>query len=182
MKSRLTAALLLAGLAAFSLAVTASAHAELISSDPAAGGTLETTPYTLTATFDEELDAQASTIVVRDSSGAEVASGGVSEDYATVMTVELPELAPGEYTVRWTSVTPDDQGVERGTFTFTVAEGATPTAEPTGAPSAGPTPAVTASPIDGQPTGSGNDVLLALILAAIAIGVVVLFVFMRSRR
>jgi hypothetical protein len=77
-------------------------------------------------------------------------------------------LPDGDYTVSWTTVTPDDNGIERGTFTFTVA-------------AAGATPAPTPIVITPGATGS-NDVLLALLLAAIGIGAVVLFVFFRGRR
>ncbi len=111
-----------------------------------------------------------------------------------MMTVDLPALEPGGYTVRWQTTTADDQGVERGSFTFDVA--ASPTAAPTATPartsspvatmspaqSQGPTPTATpASPIGPVPTG-GNDVLLALILAGVVIGAVGLFLFTRTRR
>lgn len=158
---------------AASIAVVAAtglvvAHADLVESDPADGSTLTTTPYTLTATFLEEIDTEASTLVVENSSGVEVATGTVDSDDNTMMTAELPQLPDGVYTVRWTTVTPDDTGIERGTFTFTVA-------------AAGTTPAPT--PVVITPGTSGNsDILIALVLAALAIGAVVLFVVLRGRR
>jgi methionine-rich copper-binding protein CopC len=75
-------------------------HAELVSSDPPVGGTLTTTPYTLTATFDEELTADGSSIVVEGPDGAQVATGTVSETDEFSMTAELPALPDGAYTVR----------------------------------------------------------------------------------
>ena len=196
MTSRLLSGLLVA-LALLALsAVTVLGHAELVTSDPPDGGTLETTPYTMTLTYDEPLDAQASSVIVRDSSGAEVASGGLTDESDTIMIVELPELPAGEYTVRWTAVTPDDNGVERGTLTFNVAE-ATATSPPaTAAPAtdrpataapvtAAPiTPAPTATPLPVEPTtpGSNNDLLIALIVAGVALAGVLSYLYLRNRR
>jgi methionine-rich copper-binding protein CopC len=151
------------------LPVLVLGHAALVSSDPPAGGTLTTTPYTLTATFNDELTAEGSSIVVENSSGAEVARGTVSSTDAHVQTAELPALPDGEYTVRWTSVSADDAAVERGTYTFTigVAASATPSATPPSAPGSG---------------GASNDVLIAVGLAAVLIVAVVGYVFIRGRR
>lgn len=205
MKRHFLGALVGASLLLFLSTVSALGHAELEESDPADGETIET-PYTLTATFTEGFDPnpQRSFVLVRDVAGDEVARGGVSEDDPTMMTVDLPALEPGEYTVRWQTTTADDQGVERGTFTFNVAAAAspsptaTPSPTPTAAPTtAGPTatpqpstspptttPSPTASPIvgGGQPTAGTNDALLAIALAAIVIGAIALFLFARSRR
>ena len=185
----------------------ASAHAELEESDPADGETIET-PYTLTATFSEEFDPnpQRSFILVRDSAGDEVARGGVSAEDPQMMTVELPALDPGEYTVRWQTTTADDNGVERGTFTFNVVAATTlpptsppptatpasptarptasaaPTATPAHSPTPSPSPIASPPPSDGPQSASGNDVLLALILGAVAIAAIATFLFSRSRR
>jgi methionine-rich copper-binding protein CopC len=170
MKSRSLSSVALALIALLAWTTVTLGHATLLAADPANGGTLTTTPYTLTLTFDEPLAANGSTIVVRASSGAEVATGGVSEASDTVMTAELPALAPGQYVVRWTALTPDDGAVERGTLSFTVeAAASTPSA-----PTPGPTP-------PGQATG-GNDLLIALLVAAVAIAGVVGFLLVRGRR
>lgn len=145
-------------------------HAELVTSDPPAGGTLATTPYTLTATFDDELTANGSSIVVENASGEQVAQGTVSATDAHVQTAELPSLLDGEYTVRWTSVSADDAAVERGTYTFKV-----------GAASSSATPTPTAPPVDGLPADS-KEPILAIGLAALIIGAIVLFVILRGRR
>jgi hypothetical protein len=133
------------------------------------GGTLTTTPYTLTATFDDELTPNGSSIVVENWTGTQIATGTVSGDNAKVMSAELPALPPGQYTVRWTAVTADDLAVERGSYTFTV-----------GAETASVTP-VPAPPAGGA-AGSANDLVIALVLAAIAIVGVLAFVFVRGRR
>ncbi len=163
-------ALGLAVLATLALAAPALAHASLVDSDPVAGGTLTSSPHTLTATFDEELTPNGSSIVIEGPAGLVVAMGTVSADDAHVMTAELPPLPAGAYTVRWTAVTADDLAVERGTYTFSV-----------GSAAASVTPAPTQPPAGGA-TGSSNDVLIALGLAAILILVVVAFIFVRGRR
>lgn len=56
----------------------------------------------------------------------------------------------------------------------------TPTAVPTASPSASPSPQVTQAPIDGGPATT-SDLLLAPILAAITIGGVLAFVYLRNR-
>lgn len=179
----------------FSVSAVA-AHAELEESDPADGATIET-PYTLTATFSEEFNAdpEVSFIRVQDASGAVVASGGQSPDDPTMMTADLPALEPGEYTVRWQTTTEDDNGTERGTFTFNVAAAATPSPRPTAtpaasappsapasSPSAAPTPTATPNGSNGATTGGSNDVLLALIIGLVVIGAIAAFLFSRSRR
>jgi len=162
-----------------------AAHAELETSAPADGATI-TTPYTLTAKFSEEFsdDPAKSFVSVEDSSGSVVAEGTQDPDDALQMTAELPELDPGTYTVRWQTTTVDDNGVERGTFTFEVANAATN--EPTHAASAPPAtaaPAPTATPTAGagQSTGMGTDVLVALTVGVIIVGLLALLLFRRSR-
>ena len=162
------AAAIAAALALAALPVIVLGHASLVSSDPPDGGTIPGTPYTLTATFAEETDPAQSSLIVENSAGAQVASGAVNADDQTRMTAELPALPDGLYTVRWTTVTPDDNGIERGTFTFTVGSSVS-------------TPAPTAAPGSGA-SGSNNDVLIALGLAAVLIVGVVAFVLLRGRR
>ena len=158
-----------ATLAFAALPVIVLAHAQLVSADPPVGGTLPTTPYTLTATFDEELTPDGSSIVVEGPNGAEVATGTVSAADDKTMTAPLPTLGAGTYTVRWTAVTADDLAVEHGTYTFNV--GSSPT-------SATPAP----TPPTGGANGSSNDVVIAMVLAAALIAGVVAFIFIRGRR
>lgn len=193
-------ALLLAVSVLLAMPAAVAAHASLVDSEPPAGGTVRGTPATLTATFDEGLDAARSRIVVRDAAGDEVARGGVGDE-PTEMTVELPAgLAAGDYVARWTAVTPDDGGVTRGTIEFSV-EAASIT-QPPAAPS--PTarataPAATSTPVASTPTADAatppaaatpslapagsplpspdpdvatgsSDLLLALVIAGVVVG------------
>jgi methionine-rich copper-binding protein CopC len=183
-------------IAALFIGITAVlGHADLESSDPAAGATI-TTPYTLTATFSEEMAPDESSIVVQDSTGKEVARGSVSATDDKQMTVDLPALPDGEYEVLWTTVTADDNGVERGTYNFTVAAAAAtpaPTTAPTTAASASattpavtaaatpaPTPSASASP--GSTTGSGADLLLPIALVVVIVAAIAGYFVYRSRR
>jgi copper resistance protein C len=180
-----------------------AAHASLVESEPPDGGTVFV-PATVTATFDEALDAGRSRIVVRDETGEEVARGGVGTD-ALQMSVELPVLPTGSYVARWTAVTPDDQAVTRGTFEFTVLPAppsptapataaappvatptpppdATPTAAPataSPAPAATPTAAASPSPSPEEPEGQGSDLLIALLVAGVLLGGLALYLFRR---
>lgn len=200
--TRLLRALVGACLLALIVVFPVVGHAELEESDPTDGETI-TTPYTLSVTFSEEIGTDRSQIVVSNSAGEEVASGGISADDATVMTVELPLLEPGEYTAAWTAVTPDDNGVERGTFTFTVESSPTPEPTPTRAPTeapdstATPQPPATSAPVTPAPTqvltptpsgepgngssGGGSDVLLALAAGIAIVGILAFFLVRRSR-
>jgi len=185
-----TAALLV--LLALALAPgVALGHADLESSSPADGAVLAVAPAEITGDFSEAVDPARSSMELRGPDGDVLATGGVPGDgSATRMTIAgLPELAPGAYEVRWTTVTADDNGVERGTFAFTVAA-ATPSPSPSPSPS--PTAATTgtseaptvapatpiATPVPTDPTASApppdaatGDLLLPLaVLVAILLG------------
>ena len=52
------------------------------------------------------------------------ASSAVDKADRTKMTITTPALDIGKYTVKWHTVTEDDNGIVDGTFGFTVAAGA----------------------------------------------------------
>ena len=110
-------------LAAALLAVpsTVLAHAELVTAEPAADAVLATAPDAVTITFDDELDADGSQLVVIGPGGADAGSGGVDLDVAerNVLTASLSTSADGEYTVEWTAQSADGHQ-ERGGHTFRV--------------------------------------------------------------
>ena len=114
------------------LPAAVAAHSELESSSPAAGEVVVGGPTEITGEFTEPVDPGRSSMELRDPDGARIARGGVPEGGpATRMTIAgIPPLAPGRYTVRWTTVTADDDGVERGTFRFTVEAATPPPASP----------------------------------------------------
>jgi methionine-rich copper-binding protein CopC len=159
--------------------VTVAAHADLDVPTPADGATVEGTPAEIFGTFTQAMAPDGSSLVLRDPANAVVARGGVDpdDDHRMVIT-DVPELAPGDYLVQWTTISAEDDELDRDTWTFTVTEAATPpptsTPEPSAVPSTSPsatpepshevstTPSGSAVPQD--PTASSADVVLPIIL------------------
>jgi copper resistance protein C len=188
----------------------AAAHAELDASNPSDGETVTGTPPRIEATYTEVLDPDGSSLLLVDATGAEVATGGVATTNPTkeMVITGLPELAPGEYTVKSTTTSADDGDVDRTTWSFTVI--AAPSTEPlptpvctdecagqpssTAPPSASPNPtssasAAVASPSLAAPTPSADtgdaaagtsDALLPIVVG-LAIVVVAAVVLLRRR-
>ncbi len=168
------------------------AHAELVSSDPADGAQLATPPTTITLTFSEGVVASRSSFDLL-LSGQRVGTGKAAKDGDTTMSLGGLTLAPGEYTIQWTSVA-DDGDLLRGTVTFTVLA---PTPAPSVAvasasPSAAPSP-TRATPTAVAPTSqasadatpvasTGTDVLLPIVVGLVLIAGVGAFLFRRTRR
>ena len=187
MPARRVATLLVGALLALAVLPTVVlAHSELETSDPADGATLATPPASITGDFTEGVDPTRSSLELRGPDGTRIATGGVPADGpATRMTIpDLPDLAPGTYEVRWTTVTADDDGIERGTFSFTV-EAATPapartpppaTASPgTSAVAGSAAPAATPAPAPGPDVGAGDVLIPILALGAVLVGGAALF-------
>lgn len=185
MHRRRAPVLTIAILAALLVPGVALAHAELVSSEPADGSTVGTDPGTISATFSETIDPGRSSMELRSPSGQTVATGTVDASQ-TSMTLPYPALDPGTYTVRWTTVTPDDNGVERGTFTIVVAAAS---GSP-GASTASLVPvdiAVSPSPAASAESGSATtgsnglaDVLLPLIVVVLVVGGLLLLLRRRA--
>jgi len=149
---------------------TALGHSELVSSSPANGALLEEPPAEVGGDYSEAVDPGRSSMELRGPDGSVIATGGVpAGGPATSMAiVSLPALAPGVYEVRWTTVTPDDGGVERGTFSFTVAPaGGTPSATPVAAT---PAPVATPGPAPAPGVATGDLALPLVLLAVLGVG------------
>jgi methionine-rich copper-binding protein CopC len=201
---RVTAPILTALAFALTFAPSVLAHAALVESDPADGGSVAM-PYTLVLRYDEELNPLTSSVQVRDASGNVVAEGGVSigedgepEDLFT-MVVGADALPLGSYQAHWIAITADDNGKTQGDLNFTVvaatpAPSETPlvtlpgSAQPT-ATAAQPTPTASAvvttpapSPINPTPPAqpSGAELILPLVLAG-AVGVALVWLLLRRR-
>jgi copper transport protein len=98
----------------------ASAHATLLSTQPAVGQRLERAPRVVTLTFDQSVKTLPNGIRVYDASGALVsgAAHGV-EGNPRAAEVSLRRLPGGPYTVRWSAIS-NDSHVGHGVFTFGV--------------------------------------------------------------
>jgi methionine-rich copper-binding protein CopC len=178
--------------------LSVSAHAELTASDPKADATLPGSPATITLDFSDTLKSN-SHFEVTDASGTQVLKGGPDPDVKDRMSVAVTTpLAAGAYQVQWTSVASDGD-VERGKFSFTVAEATpppptpspTPTATATASASTSPTPSASPSATpapspsgDGGATGgtSGSDVVLPILVALILVGGLGIWLARRQRR
>ncbi|WP_460794846.1 copper resistance CopC family protein [Microbacterium sp. GXF0217] len=140
------AAGLLAALLVLLPSTRAAAHDDLVSSDPAAGSTVQMLPAEMTLTFSAALiDSEGGTaVVVTDAAGNDLADGAPMIDGAVlIQPLKADAATAGEYTVIWQVVSSDGHPTD-GEFAFTVAEAAPPaTAEPTA--TSEPTPSASAS-------------------------------------
>ena len=176
-------------------AAPASAHDELVSTDPAAGSTVEALHAQLTLTFSGELvtDAGATELQVTDAGGTSLGDGD-PEVEGTSVTQALTGAASGPITVLWKVVSSDGHPISgQYAFTVTAPATATPTAtetpDPTASatpgdtPSAAPTETPTVAP---EPVDSGSAALPwiiggLLLLAAVG-GAVGYLLVSRARR
>ncbi|MEZ5667896.1 MAG: copper resistance protein CopC [Alphaproteobacteria bacterium] len=107
--------LALFGVAAW--ATAASAHASLVSSDPADGASVPP-PAALSLAFSESLSLTH--LVLTDAAALEIDTGfAVDSHPAPAFSVPLPALAPGTYRVEWRGLSDDGHPAE-GAFAFTV--------------------------------------------------------------
>lgn len=173
MTRRLAAAAAVAATFVTLLASVVLGHAALQASDPASGATIKT-PYTLTATYDDDLTPNGSAIVVQSAGGTQVANGTVSTTDDKTMTVNLPVLPDGQYTALWTAVTADDNGLTRGTFTFNVSATASGSASPVA------TPAPSAA--NGGAGDSGTDLLIPIVVVVVLVAGIAAYFVYRNRR
>ena len=195
--SRLRAAVLVGSFVVLALPGSVLAHAELQRAIPADGETVTDPVTVVTGSYSQDLAAN-SKLLVKDASGATVATGSVDPGNVRRMIARpASPLGNGAYEVQSTSVSADDGDIERVQWSFTVAlaasasptEVASPSAEPTpictdlcsGQPSGGEpssaspasaSPAPSPSPAPGDSASDSSNVLLPIIaaLAIVAIG------------
>lgn len=123
----LLAAALLAVLTVGGTAAPASAHASLVSTDPAEGAVLPEAPDEVTFTFDEAVSLVADGVQVYDAAGEPVEADASSSD--AVVRAGLPDgLDDGTYVVTWRVVSSDGHPIA-GSLTFHVGA-PSPTVEP----------------------------------------------------
>ncbi|PKH43413.1 copper transport protein [Nocardioides alpinus] len=117
-------ALVAAALVALALVLgngaAASAHAELVETDPAEGSVVETAPETVTLTFSEAVRLTSQEIAVYDAQGEPVAStAGASGEEVTVDLTGAADLPDGTYVVSWNVLSGDGHPIA-GALTFSV--------------------------------------------------------------
>lgn len=97
---------------------SALAHSYPKTMDPESNARLENAPAHVGITYDSDISQSGTSLVLLDSSNTPVAvqpdpsSGRVSSVQPTT------DLAPGPYTVAWTSVSADDGHIGKGFYTF----------------------------------------------------------------
>ena len=191
----LTAAVAAAVLTAGGLLVAspASAHDELVASDPVADASLAALPAQLTLTFSNSIDTTdgASEVQVTDAAGTTLTSGApAAQD--NVLTQPLQGAASGVVTVLWKVVSSDGHPIS-GEFAFTVTaptaptatptESATPESTPTPEETAAATPTVTPAPEDTAATSDALPwIIAAIVVLGVAAGVIYLLVSRARRR
>lgn len=129
----LTAVLCLWGLAA---APAASAHATVVSTDPADGTLLPTAPTRVTVTYDEAVSLQLGALRVFAPDGSQVEVGSADHLGGKPQTASValkPGLKNGTYVASWRVISADSHPV-RGAWTFSI--GTTSTPNPGGAEAA----------------------------------------------
>ena len=160
--------------------LTASAHSELKSADPAEGATVATSfSGPLVLTFSEELaDGSKADLVGPD--GSVVASATVNATAATMTFTLSTPLPPGAYEVKWVSIAGDGD-LLRGTVKFTVAAAAT--TEPSMSDLATPAATTPASPATtgAGSAGGGSDVVLPILIVLVVVAAGAVYLVRRSR-
>ena len=155
-------------------------HSELDTATPGPGDEVVGSPAELVATFTQDLDMSRTAMEVRDAAGDTVAEGPERGDGPRELRLILPDLAPGEYEVRWTSFSAEDSELGRGRYKFTVlpapsptpSASLAPTVAPTTAPATAPplTPAATPSAtVAPTPSDSGVAALVPIGVAAVVL-------------
>jgi len=174
-------------LLSLALPLAVMAHAELATSDPAEGTTVQA-PFAgpVVMTFTEAIAGESRAGMT---SGADKIAAATTVAGRTMTLAPEAALAEGEYEVRWTSVA-NDGHIERGTFRFTVAAAATPGPTPTPgqaeshAPSTAPASSAPAPvPLGGTDAtpaaSSGGDVIVPIVVGALLVAALAAFMLRR---
>ena len=128
------------------LAQPASAHADLVRSDPPNGGVLAHAPDVARLWFSEEISPKFSSARVVDRTGTTIAGSSAQAGAGDPrqLTVELPSLGRGTYGLVWRVLAEDDGHTTSGVVVFTVgataARGTIPVAASTGPAGTAATP------------------------------------------
>lgn len=185
---RLSAAMLVAFFAVFSSISAASAHDQLISSDPASGSTVTESPEQIVLEFSGVLQqlagAETSVVALSSEDGTKIASEATTEG-TNVTVVPETNLSSGAYTLTYRVASSDGHPIEDSiSFTVDVAAEASETASA----SANNAP-VESEPADQQPEpiqelGSQVNPIIWVVLGVVILGaaIAVLVKFTRQNK
>lgn len=172
-------------------AVPASAHADLVSTDPADGAVLQSAPESITLNFNSKILEGLAELAVTNSVG-ELVTGIVAESAQTTTTALWPADLPGDtYKVAYRIVSEDGHPITGAfSFSYPASETTTPSesafVEPqvsaTQTPSAESTPAVSVSTESSTESPSESGSMLVWVLGFIALALVVAGYFIWRKR
>jgi len=174
-------------------AAPASAHDELVGSDPADGATVDVLPAQITLSFSAELlsDGSSTVVEVTDAAGTSLTDGAPAVSGAMV-TQPLTGDGSGAIAVAWRVVSSDGHPIA-GEFSFTAAEAApapTPTVTPSSAPSPTASPSSPAASTSATPTPAPAESgavdplpwIIGAVVLVVVIGLVVWWLGARARQ
>ena len=119
--SRLATVVAAAALAVAASAGTVLAHAYPKTYEPRPNARLDTAPAHIGITYDSPISAQGSSMLLMDSTGSVVPVAADVVDGSTRTSISpLGDLAPGPYTVAWTTLSAEDGHTAQGFYTFAV--------------------------------------------------------------
>jgi copper transport protein len=119
----------------------ASAHANLVRSDPTSGASLSTSPSKVQLWFSEELEPSFSSAVIYDANRKPVDLGDshvAPDDQRSLIVGVKPGLPNGTYVIAWTTQSRQDGHIVRGAVPFGVGVSAATTDTASAAPAEGP--------------------------------------------
>jgi methionine-rich copper-binding protein CopC len=118
-KKNIFAAIML--VAAGAAVSVAQAHAKIASTEPKADSELQSAPKEIRLQFNEALEGAFSKIELVDANEAAVQlpKAAVDKSDPKVMFTAVPALQPGQYSVRWSTMTHDGHKA-KGQFSFKV--------------------------------------------------------------
>src|SRR5579859_7349225 len=99
---------------------TALAHSYPQTMDPAPNARLDATPAHVGITYDSNIVQSGSSITLLDSTDTAVTTQPDQSTGRQSSVQPMADLAPGPYTVAWTSMSADDGHTAQGFYTFVV--------------------------------------------------------------
>lgn len=169
--ARLLAVVVLGMLGLLAGTAPAFAHTRLQASDPPDGATVATAPQRVSLTFNENLPAEFSTIVVTGPDGAAWQTGPVTADGTTISTAVRPLGPAGRYEIGYRVVSDDGHPVE-GKIAFTLTlpgPGAAAVPAPAAAPPPANAPVVSPTAARGGGTAAWPWIAGAVVLVGVGV-------------
>ena len=153
-------------------ASSALAHGDYVDSSPKPDEVLDAAPAEITVTLSEP-PTKDSSIVAKDPCGNTVESVSVSNH--DIIAVVSPEAQPGEWRIKWETISAVDGHSTTGTFKFSVSgeadctEEEEPLPEPSDSPETGPEDDDDATTATSDDTDDGSFPFVPVVLGGVAL-------------